>query len=82
MFADETPSGGATQSTHLIVDGLGGWRRSQRLVDAPSGVVGHGLMGVALRPEALRKHALLVIEILKAQTQNEAAFFRQFPVKP
>lgn len=51
--------------THLVVDGLCGWRRSQRLVDPSSGVESHGLRRLTLGPETLWKHPLLIIEILK-----------------
>lgn len=50
--------------TDLVVDGLCGWRRSQRLVDPSSGVERHGLRGLALGPETLGKHPLLIVEIL------------------
>lgn len=51
--------------THLVVNGLCGWRRSQRLVDPSSGVESHGLRRLTLGPETLWKHPLLIIEILK-----------------
>lgn len=54
-----------TDFTDLVVDGLSGWRRSQRLVDPCSGVESHGLRRFALGPKTLRKHPLLIIKILQ-----------------
>ena len=58
------------ERTHLVVHGLCGWRRSQRLVDPASRVEGHGLRRLALGPETLRKHPLLIVEILTDTQTN------------
>lgn len=50
--------------THLVVDGLCGWGGSQRLVDPSSGVESHGPRGLALGPEVLGEHTLLIVEVL------------------
>lgn len=64
-------------TTDLVVDGLCGWRRSQRLVDPSSGVKSHGLRGLALGPETLWKHTLLIIEILKDKKQTKIFFLNK-----
>lgn len=63
--------------TDLIVDGLcGGWRR-ERLVYSPSGIKSHGLSWLCLWPETFRKHALLIIEnsLLSVKKTKEELFW-------
>lgn len=56
--------------THLVVDRLGGWGWGQSLADPSPGVESHGLGGFALGPEVLRKHCLLIIEILEDKQRH------------
>lgn len=58
--------------TDLVVDGLCAWGRSQRLGDSSSGVESHGLSRLALGPETLGEHRLLIVEILQKHTERPA----------
>lgn len=67
--------GTRARGSYLAVDGLRARGRSQRLGDSAPGVKGHGLGGFALRPEALGKHALLVVEVLHPNTHTKENSF-------
>lgn len=55
---------------HLAVDGLGGRGWGQGLADPSPGVESHGLGGLALGPEVLRKHPLLIVEVLEGKQKQ------------